>query len=95
MKSSRHRIRTSTEDADDEDVLELWEQTNRPPDKALQQQRVNAWHPILDPRWVIAGLFYLGVIMVPVGTLLKTIQSIGRGGVFRRDILGLFRLTIF
>jgi hypothetical protein len=78
-KSSRHRIRTSTEDADDEDVLELWEQTNRPPDKALQQQRVNAWHPILDPRWVIAGLFYLGVIMVPVGTSSKVLLCIVGG----------------
>lgn len=63
----RHRNRAPTEDPDDDDVLDIWEQTNRPPDKALQQQRVPAWHPILDPLWVIVALFYLGIIMVPVG----------------------------
>ena len=52
---------------DDESVLEPSEQTNRPPDVAFAQQRIPAWHPILDPLWVIIGLFYLGVILVPVG----------------------------
>lgn len=52
---------------DDESVMELSEQTNRPPDVALAQQRIPAWHPILDPLWVIVALFYLGVILVPVG----------------------------
>jgi len=54
-------------DEDDESVLDLADQTNRPQDVALNQQRVNAWHPILDPVWVIVALFYLGVILVPVG----------------------------
>lgn len=54
---------------DDEDsVLDESEQTARPPDIALLQQRIQAWHPILDPKWVIAALFYLGAILVPVGT---------------------------
>ena len=53
---------------DDEDVLDISEQTNRPRDDALHQQRVQAWHPILDPVWVIISLFYLGVILVPTGT---------------------------
>jgi hypothetical protein len=59
---------------DDESVLDISEQTNRPLDVALFQQRVKAWSPILDPRWVIAALLYFGVIMVPVGALaaLKT-----------------------
>jgi len=57
-----------TADDDDDSVLDLAEQTQRPKDVALQQQRVNAWHPILDPVWVIVALFYLGVILVPVGT---------------------------
>ena len=52
---------------DDESVLSLSEQTNRPPDLALHQQRIPAWHPILDPVWVIIALFYLGVIMIPTG----------------------------
>jgi LEM3 (ligand-effect modulator 3) family / CDC50 family len=49
--------------------LDLAEQTNRPVDNALNQQRINAWHPILDPVWVIVALFYLGIILIPVGTL--------------------------
>jgi hypothetical protein len=52
---------------DDESVLELSEQTNRPLDVALLQQRVKAWAPILDPWWVIVALLYFGLIMIPVG----------------------------
>jgi hypothetical protein len=60
---------------DDEDsALPIEEQTQRPPNTALHQQRVNAWHPILDPVWVIAGLIYLGIIMVPVGYKIDSIQ---------------------
>jgi hypothetical protein len=58
----------TTDVEEDESVLELSEQTNRPPDVALAQQRIPAWHPILDPLWVIIALFYLGFILVPVGT---------------------------
>jgi len=54
-------------DEDDEGRLPLEEQTNRPPDLALHQQRIPAWNPILDPVWVIIALFYLGIIMVPTG----------------------------
>ena len=53
---------------DDESALDLAEQTERPKDVALQQQRIPAWHPILDPTWVIVALFYLGAMLVPVGT---------------------------
>lgn len=52
---------------DDESVVDISEQTERPADIALYQQRIPAWHPILDPVWVIIALFYLGIIMVPVG----------------------------
>lgn len=45
----------------------LSEQTKRPADTALLQQRVKAWYPILDPWWVIAGFAILGAIFVPVG----------------------------
>jgi len=45
----------------------LSEQTRRPADTALLQQRVKAWYPILDPWWVIAGFAILGAIFVPVG----------------------------
>uniref|UniRef100_A0A7S3PBZ4 ALA-interacting subunit n=1 Tax=Amphora coffeiformis TaxID=265554 RepID=A0A7S3PBZ4_9STRA len=60
---------------DDESVLEPSEQTNRPPDVAFAQQRIPAWHPILDPLWVIIALFYLGAILVPVGFKLDSLQD--------------------
>lgn len=53
---------------DDESVLDESEQTMRPKSDSLHQQRIQAWHPVLDPVWVIVALFYLGVILVPVGT---------------------------
>ncbi|CAB9497681.1 ALA-interacting subunit [Seminavis robusta] len=62
-------------DDDDETVLSLSEQTNRPADVALNQQRIAAWHPILDPVWVIIALFYLGVIMVPVGFKMQDLSN--------------------
>jgi len=66
-----------TEREDDEDVLDISEQTNRPLDDALHQQRVQAWHPILDPVWVIVALFYLGVILVPTGTCSNAVMRDG------------------
>jgi len=60
---------------DDEDRLPLEQQTERPPDLALHQQRIPAWHPILDPVWVIIGLFYLGVIMVPTGYKMQQLSD--------------------
>lgn len=54
-------------DDDDESALDPSEQTMRPLDVALFQQRVKAWSPVLDPWWVIAALLYFGLIMVPVG----------------------------
>ena len=66
---------TTTNDNDNNSVLDLAEQTQRPVDNAFNQQRVNAWHPILDPVFVIIGLFYLGVIMVPTGKLLAWIYK--------------------
>ena len=52
---------------EDESVLDLADQTLRPKDVALQQQRVEAWHPILDPEWIIYSFLILAVILIPVG----------------------------
>lgn len=41
---------------------------NRPADVAVQQQRIPAWHPILDPEWMIYSFLILAIIMIPVGT---------------------------
>lgn len=56
-------------DGEEESVLEADEQTMRPKDVAVQQQRVYAWHPILDPEWVIYSFLILSVIMIPVGKI--------------------------
>ena len=60
---------------DDEFVLDESEQTMRPKDDAIHQQRIHAWHPVLDPVWVIVALLYLGVIMVPVGFKIESLQD--------------------
>ena len=52
---------------DDESVLDLTEQTQRPADVAVKQQRIQAWHPILDPEWVIYSFLILAAIAIPVG----------------------------
>lgn len=57
------------DDDDNDSALDPSEQTQRPADTALNQQRVNAWHPILDPVWCTIALFYLGVILIPTGTV--------------------------
>ena len=66
----------SARDDDDESVLDLADQLNRPGDTAFNQQRIPAWQPILDPVWVIIGLFYMGIIMVPVGTLFYVCRAV-------------------
>ena len=53
---------------EDESVLDISEQTKRPLDLALRQQRIESWNPILDPVWVIGALCVLGLVFVPVGT---------------------------
>ena len=78
-KQQQQQQQQPEKEEDDEPILPLEEQTQRPPDLALHQQRIPAWNPILDPVWVIIALFYLGIIMVPTGTLcyvmlLDTIQ---------------------
>ena len=54
-------------DDEDESVLPLEEQTQRPNDVAVQQQRIEAWSPILDPDWVIYSFLILALIFIPVG----------------------------
>mmetsp|Transcript_22663 Transcript_22663/g.56002 ORF Transcript_22663/g.56002 Transcript_22663/m.56002 type:complete len:394 (+) Transcript_22663:92-1273(+) len=62
-------------DDDDSSILDLADQVNRPPDVAIQQQRIKAWHPILDPEWMIYGYLILAVILIPLGFKLKTISD--------------------
>jgi hypothetical protein len=52
---------------DEDSVLDSVDQINRPPDVAIQQQRIKAWHPILDPEWMIYGYLILAVILIPTG----------------------------
>jgi hypothetical protein len=60
-------VSSSNAPSDDDSALDESEQLNLPLDVALRQQRIQAWHPVLDPVWVIFALFYLGVIFVPTG----------------------------
>ena len=53
---------------EEDDLLPLSEQINRPEDTPIQQQRINAWHPILDPNWVIVSYLIIAAIMIPFGT---------------------------
>jgi hypothetical protein len=55
---------------EEESVLEESEQTMRPNDVAFQQQRIYAWHPILDPEWIIYSFLAIAAIMIPVGRYL-------------------------
>ena len=54
-------------DGDDESILDLADQTMRPTDNAVQQQRIEAWHPVLDPELVIYAFLVLAVIFIPTG----------------------------
>jgi len=62
-------------DDEEESYLDPSEQTQRPADVAVQQQRVEAWHPILDPEWMIYTFLILAVIMIPVGFRLESISE--------------------
>mmetsp|Transcript_9732 Transcript_9732/g.20171 ORF Transcript_9732/g.20171 Transcript_9732/m.20171 type:complete len:103 (+) Transcript_9732:135-443(+) len=63
-------IVSTTRTREDDDHLPLSEQTNRPSDIPIQTQTINAWHPILDPNWVIFTYLALAAIMIPFGKLL-------------------------
>ena len=43
----------------------------RPKDVALFQQRMKAWQPLLDPKWVIAAYLMIGIIFIPTGELMN------------------------
>jgi len=47
------------------------EQSRRPPDTALRQQRMKGWKPVLNPVWVIGALYILGVLFLPTGFYLQ------------------------
>ncbi|KAL9189897.1 hypothetical protein ACHAXT_009572 [Thalassiosira profunda] len=43
----------------------------RPKDVALFQQRMKAWQPLLDPKWVIAAYLMIGIIFIPTGVVIR------------------------
>jgi len=49
--------------------------SRRPKDSAVYQQRLNAWSPVLDPVYVIAAYFILGVCFIPAGLVLQHANS--------------------
>ncbi len=52
--------------------------SRRPPDVALLQQRMKSWQPLLDPKWVIATYFLIGIVFIPVGESTKMDWSISQ-----------------
>ena len=58
--------------ADDDSVVSLSRQPNRPLDTALRQQTIKAWYPYLDPWWVIVSYFVMGAIFIPTGEVTVT-----------------------
>lgn len=58
-------------DEEEEVLLDISEQVNRPDDVPIQQQSIKAWHPILDPNWVIVSYLILAAIMIPFGYYLQ------------------------
>ena len=65
--SLRLKESKSTDAGDDDSALDMSEQINRPNDSSVQQQTINAWHPILDPEWMIYTYLILAVVMIPLG----------------------------
>mmetsp|Transcript_21465 Transcript_21465/g.51184 ORF Transcript_21465/g.51184 Transcript_21465/m.51184 type:complete len:407 (+) Transcript_21465:59-1279(+) len=57
----------STTAQEDDEYLDISEQKNRPEGTPIQSQTINAWHPILDPNWVIFSYLILAMIMIPFG----------------------------
>jgi hypothetical protein len=67
---------SSTHAADvGEEYLDLVDQKNRPEDIPIHTQSINAWHPILDPNWVIVAYLILASIMIPFGKCHLRIDS--------------------
>ena len=58
-----------------DNLLEFAEQSNRPSDIPIQTQSIKAWHPILDPNWVIFSYLLLAVIMIPFGKCVAVTES--------------------
>ena len=62
-------------------------QSRRPVDTAIRQQRMKSWQPILDPFFVIVGLFVLGVVFVATGKYRTGITRSSVQFVYRHRIL--------
>lgn len=51
--------------------------SKRPKDSAFRQQRLPAWQPVFDPKWVIATFLLVGIVFIPIGVaVLVTSNSI-------------------
>jgi hypothetical protein len=70
---TQHSTKTMLDD--NENVLDLADQTQRPWDVALHQQRIPAWNPILHPVWCIVTFYMLAAICIPTGYKLKALSN--------------------
>lgn len=51
------------------------EASKRPEDSDFKQQRLPAWQPLLTPKWVILTFLIVGVVFIPIGTLIVTASN--------------------
>lgn len=51
------------------------EASKRPEDSDFKQQRLPAWQPLLTPKWVILTFLVVGVVFIPIGTLIVTASN--------------------
>mmetsp|Transcript_23594 Transcript_23594/g.48843 ORF Transcript_23594/g.48843 Transcript_23594/m.48843 type:complete len:426 (-) Transcript_23594:259-1536(-) len=45
--------------------------TRRPDDVAIKQQRMKSWQPLLNPRYVVAAYFIIGIVFIPTGLVIR------------------------
>ena len=57
----------NAKDDDDEERTTSITKSRRPANVALTQQRMKAWQPLLDPKWIIAAYLAIGIIFIPTG----------------------------
>ena len=48
---------------------------NKPDPSPLKQQTLKAWRPILTPRLVILLFAAIGIIFIPIGTLIISVSN--------------------
>lgn len=66
--------------------------SNKPPDDAFHQQKMQAWQPIMTPLKVVIIFVCIGVSFIPTGvTLLKISNDVSRQQLSGTSVFALMR----